>query len=428
MTETGTMAATQRGGGHRLLVGALAITQTIGYGVLSYAFAVFLTPMTRDLHASPIAITTALTLAVLVSAVAAMPVGRWIDQHGGRTIMLGGSILGALTVLAWSYVDNLASLYLIFTLVGLVSAMVLYEPAFAVIVHTVHSRHRATALLAITIVAGFASSIFLPLSGALTDQYGWRTALRVLAILYAATTIPLHAIAVPRRAPHQTSRSSGDPVDRTTIRKVLRDREFWLLLIGFTAHSAAIATVAVHLIAYLIVLGHPVTVAATIAGLLGVLSVTGRILTTGLRRRLSTVTITAAVFAGQAAGAVLLPLIGRTVTGAVISVVIFGLGVGVATLARPALLADRYGTHSYASIAGTLALPTTLAKATAPLTAAAIYTATASYTPVMAAVTVACLTAAACLWRSSVTKSDQRSVVASAPSVIASYESAHRRA
>jgi MFS family permease len=392
--STGTVVATQRGD-HRRLVAALAITQTVGYGVLSYAFAVFLTPMAHDLHASPTAITAALTLAVLVSAASAVPVGRWIDHHGGRSIILAGSVLGASAVLAWSHIDNLIGLYLVFTLIGLASATVLYEPAFAVIVHTVHQRHRTTALLAITIVAGFASSIFLPLTGALTDHLGWRTALRILAILYAATAIPLHAWALPRPTTHATRRR----VNRTAIRTVLHDRGFWLLLIGFTAHSAAVSTMAVHLISYLTTLGHPAAHAATITGLLGLLSVTGRILTTSLGRRYRTNTVTAAVFALQAVGAALLPAIGHTLPGAITSIVIFGLGLGVATLARPTLLADRYTTEHYASISGTLALPITLAKATAPLAAAAIYTATTSYTPVIATVTAACLIAATCLWR-----------------------------
>lgn len=396
MTRIEPKVATRMRGDHRRLVTALAITQTVGYGVLSYAFAVFLIPMARDLHASSTAITAALTLAVLVAASAAIPVGRWIDRHGGRGLMLGGSILGTLAILLWSTVTSVVALYAVFVLIGLASAMVLYEPAFAVIVHTVHMRHRGTALLAITIVAGFASSIFLPLTGALTAHYGWHTALQILAVLYALTAIPLHAAALPRTRASTPRPRFRDPA---TIRSVLRDRGFWLLLIGFTAHSAAIATVAVHLIAYLIALGHPAPTAATIAGLLGVLSVTGRITTTNLRRRFPTTTITAAVFTLQSLGAALLPTLGHTTPGAITCVVIYGLGVGVSTIARPALLADRYGTHHYATIAGTLALPTTLAKATAPLAAALIYTATTSYTPVLIAVGAACLTAALCLWR-----------------------------
>ncbi len=67
------------------------------------------------------------------------------------------------------------------------------------------------------------------------------------------------------------------------------------------------------------------------------------------------------------------------------------------TLSRPALLAERYGTSAYASLAGTLALPATLAKAGAPLAAAAAVTATGGYTPVLVAVTVACCVAALAL-------------------------------
>jgi hypothetical protein len=41
----------------RAIVRALAITQTVGYGTLYYAFAVFLVPMAADLQASTGAIT-----------------------------------------------------------------------------------------------------------------------------------------------------------------------------------------------------------------------------------------------------------------------------------------------------------------------------------------------------------------------------------
>lgn len=40
-------------------------------------------------------------------------------------------------------------------------------------------------------------------------------------------------------------------------------------------------------------------------------------------------------------------------------VVGFGIGFGVASLVKPALLADRYGTTAYATIAGILATPIT---------------------------------------------------------------------
>ncbi|HEY0001940.1 MAG TPA: MFS transporter, partial [Actinoplanes sp.] len=82
--------------GNRTLVAALAITQTIGYGTLYYAFAIFLTPIAADLHTTTTAVTGAFTASVLASALLAVPVGRWLDRHGGRALMTAGSLLGAL--------------------------------------------------------------------------------------------------------------------------------------------------------------------------------------------------------------------------------------------------------------------------------------------------------------------------------------------
>jgi hypothetical protein len=150
----------------------------------------------------------------------------------------------------------------------------------------------------------------------------------------------------------------------------------------------------VHLVGFLTSKGHPATFAATVAGLLGVLSVTGRLVLTGAQRRLRLTTVVAAIFATQALAALTLPLLAGTRPGAVIGVIGFGIGFGVASLAAPALLADRYGTTGYATIAGTLATPVTLAKATAPLGAAALLTATGGYRAVMVAIGAACLLAA----------------------------------
>jgi hypothetical protein len=94
----------------------------------------------------------------------------------------------------------------------------------------------------------------------------------------------------------------------------------------------------------------------------------------------------AAVFAVQATAAVLLPVTVGSTAGALIGVVCFGTGFGVATIARPALLLDLFGTTGYATLSGLLAVPVTLATATAPLAGAALQHATGSYVPVLLAV------------------------------------------
>ncbi|NYH91569.1 MFS family permease [Actinopolymorpha rutila] len=377
------------------LVAALAVTTTAGYGVLSYAFAVFLVPMQHDLGASRTAITAAQTLCLLAAAVAAVPAGRWLDRHGGRALMVGCSLAATALVLAWSRVDNVVQLYAVSVGLGLATAGVLYEAAFAVVVTWFQDRRRGTAMLAITIVGGFASTIFIPLSGLLVEWYGWRQALVVLALVYGVLTVPLHAVV---RSPRALHRSAGrtparTPTARTparaprrrggVIRMALRDPDYWLISTAFVTQGVGVFVVGVHLVAYLRELGNPPTVAAGIAGLLGVLSVAGRVVTTAAQRRFRVDAVVALIFVVQAAGLALLPWAGHGVVGAVACVLAVGIGFGVSTIARPAMVAERYGVADYATMAGLMAAILMVTKALAPLGAAWLRTASGSYTPVM---------------------------------------------
>src|SRR5207302_3997658 len=95
------------------IVAGLAITETVSWGVLYYAFPIFLTPIKEARGWSTLELTGAFSLALAVSAVAAPAVGRWLDDHSPRALMTSGSALGALLVLAWSRVETIAELYLV---------------------------------------------------------------------------------------------------------------------------------------------------------------------------------------------------------------------------------------------------------------------------------------------------------------------------
>jgi predicted MFS family arabinose efflux permease len=302
--------------------------------------------------------------------------------------MTAGSLLGVVAVLAWSQVQQLWQLCAVFVLIGLASAASLYEAAFPVVVAAAAPGRRDTDVLAITIVAGFASSIFFPVTGFLLSHLGWRSTLLVLAGVLALLTLPVHARLVPRHVAIHRSH-----VDGASVRHTLRDPSFWLLTAAFVAQAAAVAAVGVLLVTALRSAGHTATVAATLSGLLGVLSVAGRLVTTGAARRIGMTTVTAIVFAVQAAGVLALPHVGRSGPGTALCVVAFGVGFGVATIARPAIVADRYGTARYATIAASMAMPVILARAFAPLGAAAV-------TPdaFLTTAGILCLASSALLW------------------------------
>jgi MFS family permease len=72
----------------------------------------------------------------------------------------------------------------------------------------------------------------------------------------------------------------------------------------------------------------------------------------------------------------------RVTPGVLVFVVLFGAQRGLATLVRPALLADFYGVARYASIAGVLQFALSIAQAAAPFGAGAAYDALRSYEPI----------------------------------------------
>jgi MFS family permease len=390
-----------------LLVATLAASETTAYGVLAYAFGVFLLPMQQELGWSRTALTGAYSLAIIVSGVAAIPVGRWLDRHGARALMTTGAGAASLLVFAWAQVSDLAAFYAIWVGIGLAMAAVLYEPAFAVIASWYRdAAERNRALLGLTVIAGFASVIYVPLAGWLVQTHGWRHALVVLAALLAVLTVLPNAT-LPGRRPDQLDRpadgrgtvpTAADEPAGVPLRRALGDQALWWLAAALVAATLATTTVTVHLVAYLHEQQYSAAFAAAWTGLLGAGSVGGRILVTVLGRRWPLATVTAVVFAGQAlAVALLLGVPGPA--GVVGFVALFGLGVGLISLTRAALVADLYGVAAYASINGVLALPLTLARAAAPVAAAALHTATGSYRLVMVAVALCSLVASLAMAR-----------------------------
>jgi MFS family permease len=386
------------------MVWALSATVTVAYGVLFYAFAVFVVPMREELGASTGQLSGALSLAIAVHGAAAVAVGRHLDRHGARWLMTTGSLVGALSVVLWSQAQTLPQLYLAFVGVGLAGAALMYDPAFA-LVTTWFDRDRNAALLTLTVVAGFAATVFLPLSQWLVDGLGWRSALLVLAGLVAAGAVP-HAVLL-RRAPADIGlgvdggppapAATADQVapDRAVLRAAWRRRAVRLLTAAAVLETLAVTVVAVHLVAYLRDTGASASTAAWSAGAIGILSVAGRIAVTALAGRVGLARLSALMVGGQAVGVAALLTMPRP-AGLVVFVVLFGAGFGVMTIARAALLGRYVPVRVFGSVSGRQALATGLGRVAAPGAAGALIT-TLGYTPALLAVAACSLGASALL-------------------------------
>ena len=383
---------------------ALAVTPTVGYGVLYYAFSVFALPMEAELGWSRAETSGAFSLALLVSGIAAIPVGRHVDRHGARLLMTLGSVAGALLVLGWSAVETLAGFYLVQAAIGLVMAAVFYEVAFTVVA-VWFRRRRPQAMLVVTLVAGLASTIFIPLTTYLVGAAGWRDALRVLALVLAAGTVPLHALVLRRHpsdlnllpdgAPHP---HAATPEPSVAARDAYRAPTFWWLTGAFALDRLALIAVAVHSVSLLLERGYAPALVATAAGAIGLTQLAGRVVFAPFAGRVPLPVLTAGVFVGRALACLTL-LLTPGVAGVWLFVGLFGAANGAVTLARAGLVADLYGPAHYGGISGVMTALVAVTQTVAPLGVGALHDLSGGYTLALWLLVGTSLLAAVCIAR-----------------------------
>lgn len=365
------------------VVAALSVTEVVSWGILYYGFPVFLASMEHDLGASRAAVTGAFTVGMGIAALAALPVGRWLDRRGPWALMTAGSCLGAALLLAWSRVESLTGFYVIWTLMGGALAATLYEPAFGAVVRWFPTEHRDRALTIVTLAGALASTIFMPIAAWLVEHGGWRHALLVLAAILAVLTIPLHAVMLRRQPPHvDPARPRAARGPGATLEEARRTPIFWALTVAFAIGNFSTTAVTLHLIPYMVASGwSPVTMAASI-GWMGAMQIPGRLLFVAVTGRFGALGVTMAVFLAQAVGLALVALAPSLPGGLFLMIVVLGAANGMGTLARATTLADVFGAESYASIGGAVALGANGARAAGPLGASLLYLALGGYRPV----------------------------------------------
>ncbi|TYB43860.1 MFS transporter [Actinomadura chibensis] len=379
---------------------ALCVTEITSWGVLYYAFPVLAPAITRDTGWSTGTITAAFSAALVVAALGGIPVGRALDRRGPRALMTGGSVLAVLSVLGLAAAPNFWWFTACWLVAGVAMSAVLYQPAFAALTRYYAPRH-VTALTTLTLVAGLASTVFAPLTDALSAQLSWRGAYLALAVVLAVVTIPLHGLALRRPWPSprddatgRTAHVQNRAVGRAAVWGTVRSRPFIMLTAALTLSAFTAFAVVVNLIPLLTSRGADPSVAAWALGLGGLGQVTGRLGYRLLTRRTGVRTRTILILSLSAATTAALALIPGPMALLITVAFLAGTTRGIATLLQATAVSDRWGTAAYGSLSGILAAPVTTATAIAPFAGAALAAALGGYPNMFLALTVAAALAA----------------------------------
>lgn len=378
------------------LVWVLALTQIVSWGSLYYAFSVLLVPMEQDLGWHRNTLVGAFSLSMLCAAIGSWPAGALIDRYGGRMLMSIGSLSAAGLLALLAHTHSVLSFYLIWIGLGFAMAAVLYEPAFAVIYQSFKEDGKR-AVTALTLAAGFASTVFWPLTQALVEPLGWRATVSALALLNLLICLPMHALLVPASGSERAARRT--PLDRTfALDTTFRSRTFWLLAVAFTANMLAFAALSVHLIPLLGERGLSGSVAVSLAALVGPMQVAGRVVEYTLGRRVSVFRSGLVALALLPLGMLLLLFGGSSLTLLAGGLLLYGASNGVMTIVRAAVPAELFGRTHYGSINGALSAPVILSRAAAPIAASWLWTPERGYGPLLWALAMASALAAVCFY------------------------------
>lgn len=363
----------QRADGVRVLV-ALCGTVTISYGILYYAFTVLGPSIATDTGWSRTSVTGAFSAGSLVGAVAGISVGRFLQRRGPRLVMTAGSLLGALAVTLVALAPSYPVFLVAWLLVGMAGAATFYPPAFAALTQWFGAR-RVRAITTLTLVAGFASTIFAPLTATLDDALGWRGTYLVLAVVLLITA-PVHGLAL--RLPWSPAPTSAPPQGHPD-RHVVRSRTFVLVTAAGTLTSLVMYASLVNLVPLLLDRGLAPQLAAWALGLSGAGQVAGRLLYPALDRRFPPHVRAAAVIVVLAASLAAFSVVQGPGALLIVIAVLGGAARGLFTLISATVVADHWGSERYAALSGVYYAPLGVAAALAPGLGAAVAALTGSY-------------------------------------------------
>ena len=354
-----------------LLVWTLALISTAGYGALYYAQPLLGVATEHALGWSRAQTSLAFTLALLTNAALAPLVGHRLDRFGGRGLISGGALLGAVALFGMSLTTNYLTFVLCWLLAGVAMTLTFYEAVFTVVGQQFQGTARTRSTLSVSLIAGLASTIFVPLTTAFLGRGRLAAALQGLAGVLLFVAI-LGACVLPKTSGASSMRSG------TVHAPFVPDQSFQRLSLPFTLARIVSVGVGLQLAPLLLSRGESPAVAAGLAGLMGLAALPGRLLFVPLMNRLGVQRLTAGLMLGLGLGPLLLIL--HSTPLAALGIAVFGLANGALTLARSELLMSRYRAEQYGSVNGRLALPVNLAQALTPYGVGLLFTWTQGYT------------------------------------------------
>lgn len=342
---------------------ALGVTQIIGYGTLYYSFSILAPDIATEFGVAIEWIYAFMSLALLAGGVISPYAGGLADKHGAGQVMAAGSVSAALALVICGLANSAFMFLAGVIMIELASAFVLYTTAFALLAQTTGSQAQRS-ITHLTLIAGFASTIFWPLTTWLLQGMDWHRVYFLFAILNLVVCLPLH-LWLTRFARIAASRPSVAPPQTEPALSTADEFLFVLVVIGFSLAGFVSAAVLFHVVPMLGMLGLGAS-GVLVASLFGPAQVASRLTNMMLGKELPAPILAVISAMMMPLALVVLALTAPSIPGAMAFAIIFGLGTGLFSIVSGTLPLALFGKTGFGKRLGWISLGRLCLSALAP--------------------------------------------------------------
>ena len=258
------------GAGVALMCGALILLVSLG---VRHAFGLFLQPVSLDQGWGRETFAFAIALQNLIWGASQPLTGMLADRFGAKPVIAAGALLYAAGLWLMSVVAGEAVFILgAGILIGLGLSGTTFPVIFAAISRLVATEQRSLAMGITMAVGSFGQFAMLPISLGLIVALEWQGALIAMSVLALAMMPLTFGIS---HAPAPLATASEDVSFTQALKDAFRERDFWLLSLGFFACGFQVVFIAVHLPAFLADEGIGNGVATIVLALIGLVNIAG---------------------------------------------------------------------------------------------------------------------------------------------------------
>jgi len=367
------------------LVGAALISGAFMTGAGTWAFSLFVRPMTEELGWSRSAFFGALTVRSIVSGVVAPFIGPVQDSRRGPRRLMFLTVFGmTIGMSAMYWVNSLIMFYLLFGIVGTLMTVGGADMLVNAVLPKWFVRKRATALTIASAGQGAGPLLFPVIVSAVINGWGWRTAWVGVGCAAFLLLFPL-AFAVRTRPEDIGLHPDGDSDQATAaiVRHPVRERSFtrgeamhepsmWLINLSTALFIMGVTGLQTNWLLYFQDIGFASTTAALSASAFGIGSFSSRFLW-GLLAYRYHVRLLMAVATSLTALTVLLLFQIDSVWMMMAVALLNGLALGGNFVMRPLIVANYFGRDHLGAIGGVMRPLQIAGSATGPLAVAALF-------------------------------------------------------